>query len=143
MNLAWKLGEGHDAHADAVRRLRAAERREHPRVLLVAGDDLIARSQREPRQHGVDSIRGGVRQRDLRRVGAHRGCVAGPRPLGEAEHLLEVGLAGPPVCEVEMDPGADGVFGSLGYGTLGTGIQVGITLEHRKLFTEAGSGCRF
>ncbi len=143
VHLARQLCERHHPHRDAVSHLRAAQRNQHAGMLLVAGDDLIARGEREPREHGVDPVRGRVRERNLRGSGTHRRRVAGPRPLGQPYHLVEVRLADAAVGEIKVDTCTHGVLSRLRHGALGTGIQVRVALEHRELFAEAGRDCRF
>ena len=138
-HLAGKLRERDDSHLDAVQVLGSPERRQQTRVLLVAGDDLVAWLQVESREHRVDTVGGRAGQGDAGRVAAEHARVRVAQSGREIADRLHVRLAAAPIGELEVDPLANRVAGSGRKRALGPGVEVGGPLQDRKLGSEFAS----
>ena len=100
-----ELGERHDRDLDAMQVTGPRERRQQARMLLVAGDDLVAGAKVEPGEDAVDAVGRRARQRDVRRV-ARRAPARSRRAAPPASSMdrRHVGPAAAPAGQLELDP---------------------------------------
>ena len=132
-DLAGKLLEGRHANAHATGVARHGQRGEQARVLLVAGEHLIAGAQVERQQRSVDAVRRGAGDRELLGPAAEQACHAASQPLLGLEHQLEERVAAAALFGLAAQRCDGSVAPPRGHGTARPGVEVGRVLEHGKL----------
>ena len=122
----------HGADGHAAQLARGAERAEQPGVLLVAGEDLIARTQPQAVDYQREPLAGAGREREvLGRAAEQRGVGAAQRPaqLGAAFEVRERRPSRGLACQLLRG----GLHGGGGQRAVGAGVQVGDASQHREL----------
>ncbi len=130
---ARQLRERRDPHLDARARLQGGERGEHAGVLLVAGQHLVARLERQRGEHGVDSVRRGAGERDLAGLAAEHGGGMPAQLLHALEHALDQRPPGAALVDLPLERGPSGFSRPGRDGPVRARVQVGHALEHREL----------
>jgi hypothetical protein len=132
-------GEGRHPHLVAAPLTAGRERAEQPGVLLVRGQNLVARPQVERVQHHVHAVGGGARECHLVGAAAQQAaCDLPAEPLAEPQQRLEMRLPAAPLVALALDLGGGGVRAASGGGALGSGVQVGEPRQHWELGAEGG-----
>jgi hypothetical protein len=90
-----------DAHTAPL--AQAPQRREHARVLLVAGQDLVAGAEVERSQRRVDAVGRRAGDGELLGVRVHHGRDARAQQVDAPHTALHVRLAAAPAFELEVE----------------------------------------
>ena len=130
------VGKRDDSDLHAGREMHAPQWREHAGMLLIAGQNLLARREAQPAQHRVHSVRRRAGERHLSGCCAKRGGVTAASRCRQVQHLLEVRLADAPLGELEVKQFTHGILGRLRYGTGSARVEVGPPLQHAELRAE-------
>jgi hypothetical protein len=136
MQLAGKLREGHDPHAHPARVARGGDRAEHPGVLLVAREELVAGTEIERMQHGVDAVRGGAGEGDGGLISPEQPGGALAQRVDPLELVLEPRLAAPAALELLVEGGLRGLERAPRHRPVRARVQVGDPPADRKLRSE-------
>jgi hypothetical protein len=130
--VAGDLADG-GAHDVAGRR----ERAEQARVLLVAGQDLIARAEVHAHHDLAHPFGRAGRQRDVGRVRSERPRVRRAQGLRELRATFEMGQRAP-LGELAVELGARGLDGAARQRPVGAGVEVRALGEHGELAAQSG-----
>ena len=127
----------HFAHAHPVQLARCDQRSQQARVLLVAGEDLVALAQIQPADRHGEALARARRQRHIARVAAQCGGVLATQLAGELAAPLEV-RPRTPLLGGALQLGC-GRLRCLGRErTVGAGIQLSERPQDRELGAQRG-----
>ena len=132
-------GEGREPNLESSSGPARCQRRENPRVLLVARQDLVPGAELQSRDDGVHAAGRGAGQGALRCVAHHERGHPLAQGVGEREDaVLEVGAVGAPALGLGFDRFGSGDDGPAWDRAVGPRVQVGGSVEDGELGAQRG-----
>jgi hypothetical protein len=127
------LGERHELHLEPAPLAPGGERTEQARVLLVAGEHLVAGAELERGEHRVHAVGRRVGEGELLGVAAEQPGDLPAQALADRHELLEVARPAAALVALPIDLRRRRCSGRRRHRSLGPGVQVRDPLEDREL----------